>query len=101
MRSLPQPIKFDWDEGNISKNLIKHSVTVQEAEEVFSNELLTLLDDNMHSVGETRFHAFGKTKSGRKLFAAFTIRNNKVRIISIRDMKRKERLNYEKLETDS
>ena len=68
---------------------------------MFSNEPLTLLDDSMHSVGEIRFHAFVKTKSGRKLFTAFTIRSNKVRIISIRDMKRKERLDYEKLESNT
>jgi len=92
---------FGWDEGNISKNLLKHDVTVQEAEEVFANEPLTLVDDSLHSVNEIRFHAFGKTKGDRKLFAAFTIRNNKVRIISVRDMKRKEKLDYEKLEANS
>ena len=98
---MPQPLAFDWDEGNISKNLIKHNVTVQEAEEMFANEPLTIVDDSLHSVREIRLHAFGKTRSSRKLFAAFTIRDNKVRIISIRDMKRKERLDYEKVENNS
>jgi uncharacterized protein len=101
MRSVPQPLAFDWDEGNTLKNLIKHNVTIQEAEEMFSNEPLTVVDDSLHSVKEIRFHALGKTKVNRKLFAAFTVRDNKVRIISVRDMKRKERLAYEKLESNS
>lgn len=101
MRSLPNPIAFDWDEGSISKNFIKHSVTVQEAEEIFYNKPLVIVDDASHSSQEIRLHAFGKTKVNRMLFTAFTIRNNKLRIISIRDMKRKERLHYEKIEENT
>lgn len=101
MRSLPQPITFDWDEGNVSKNFIKHGVSIQEAEEMFYNKPLAIVDDSIHSAREIRLHAFGKTKVNRKLFAAFTIRDNKVRIISIRDMKRKERLYYEKTEENT
>ncbi len=101
MRLLPQPIAFNWDDGNVSKNFLKHNVTVREAEDMFANEPLTVVDDSLHSVNEVRFHAFGKTKANRKLFAAFTIRDNKIRIISVRDMKRKERLDYEKTESNS
>ena len=96
---MPQPLAFNWDEGNISKNLLKHSVTIQEAEEMFANEPLTIVDDKLHSVREVRLHAFGKTKSNRTLFAAFTIRENRIKITSIRDMKKKERIAYEKLES--
>ena len=101
MRTLPQPLTFEWDEGNVSKNLVKHNVTAKEAEEMFTNEPLTVVDDSLHSVQEIRLHAFGKTRSGRKLFAAFTIRNNKIRVISVIDMKKKERIDYEKAETNS
>ncbi|HSX43343.1 MAG TPA: BrnT family toxin [Candidatus Saccharimonadales bacterium] len=102
MRILPEPIAFQWDTGNVDKNLKKHNVTVQEAEETFASEPFVTVEDIRHSTQtELRFQALGKTKTGRKLFVAFTIRNKKIRVISIRDMKKKEKEAYERLETDS
>ena len=102
MRILPKPITFLWDKGNLDKNLIKHKVTIAEAEELFMNEPFTVAIDEVHSSQEEkRFQALGKTKANRKLFTAFTIRDNKIRIISVRDMKRKEREVYERLEANS
>jgi len=102
MKILPQPIAFQWDKGNIDKNFIKHDVTVQEAEEVFLNESFIVAEDVKHSdTKEQRFYGLGQTRSGRKLFVAFTVRDKKIRIISIRDMKKKERTAYERLETSS
>lgn len=101
MRILPEPIAFQWDKGNVAKNFEKHKVTIQEAEEVFSNEPFITAKDVKHSSAEQRFYGLGRTKTSRKLFVAFTIRDRKVRVISIRDMKKKERLAYERLEKDS
>jgi uncharacterized DUF497 family protein len=101
MKILPEPIAFQWDKGNIVKNFEKHSVTTQEAEEVFANEPFIAAEDVKHSSIEQRFYGLGQTKTHRKLFVAFTVRDRKVRIISIRDMKKKERLVYERLEKDS
>jgi len=102
MRLLPKPIAFIWDEGNLNKNLKKHKVTIQEAEELFTSEPFSLNEDDKHSSGhEKRFQALGQTKGSRKLFTAFTIRDNKIRIISIRDMSKKERMIYEKIENSS
>jgi len=102
MRLLPKPISFIWDGGNLSKNLDKHKVTIQEAEELFTSEPFSLNEDDKHSLDhEKRFQALGQTKSNRKLFTAFTIRDNKIRVISIRDMSKKERTIYEKLENNS
>jgi len=102
MRILPEPIAFQWDNGNIIKNFEKHNVTIQEAEETFSNEPFVTVEDIKHSTHiEKRFQALGQTKTNRKLFVAFTIRDKKIRIISIRDMKKKERIAYEQLEKDS
>ncbi len=96
MRILLKPIAFQWDDGNIHKNLKKHNVTIQEAEEMFVIETFLVSEDVKHSTStEQRFYGLGQTKKQRKLFVAFTIRNNKVRIISVRDMKRKERKAYE------
>jgi uncharacterized DUF497 family protein len=102
MRILPEPIAFQWDGGNIDKNLKKHNVTIQEAEETFASDPFITVADLTHSTKtEKRFQALGKTKTGRKLFIAFTIRDKKIRVISIRDMKKKEKQAYEQLEKHS
>lgn len=87
---------FDWDEGNIRKNLDKHGVTQAEAEQVFASETL-LAKDVKHSETEPRFQALGETMSQRRLHVTFTLRDGgkKLRVISARDMNRKERAIYE------
>ena len=96
MRIIPDLLTFDWDQGNSIKNLIKHDVTLQESEEVFANQPLVVFEDEAHSTLEKRFQALGKTNDNRKLFLSFTVRRNKIRIISIRDMNKKETKIYEK-----
>ncbi|MDZ4209725.1 MAG: BrnT family toxin [Candidatus Curtissbacteria bacterium] len=96
MKILPAPLSFEWDEGNIDKNLKKHEVTNQEAEEIFENKPLRVAEDVRHSHQEKRFRALGGTNRGRLLFLSFTIRKDKVRIISARDMNKKEVAVYEK-----
>lgn len=95
MRILPEPVSFQWDKGNIDKNLNKHGVMDKEAEEVFNNEPKFIFGDPKHSQKEERFGLFGYTNLGRKLSIAFTIRGDKVRIITARDMGKKERRAYE------
>lgn len=85
---------FEWDKGNHQKNT-KHGVMPAEAEQVFLNEPLMVLDDLKHSEVEQRFHALGQTSEGRLLHITFTIRTSKIRVISARDMHRKERAIYE------
>lgn len=94
MKTLPEPIIFEWDKGNINKNFIRHNVTDKEAEEIFSNKPL-VSKDAKHSITEKRFQALGKTDKGRLLFVSFTIRNEKIRVISARDMNKKEVRVYE------
>ena len=88
---------FDWDEGNSRKNADKHGVSQSEAEQVFFNEPLLVLEDGLHSQNEVRFHALGKTDDARLLHITFTLRcsGSLIRIISARDMHRKERAIYE------
>ena len=85
---------FEWDKGNEQKNA-KHGVTPAEAEQVFLNEPLVVLNDLKHSDTEQRFHALGQTVEGRLLHITFTIRTNMIRVISARNMHRKERAIYE------
>jgi len=88
---------FDWDEGNARKN-DKHSVSMAEAEQVFFNAPLLVLEDSKHSNQEPRFHALGKSDDKRQLHITFTLRQSgeKIRVISARDMHNKERATYEK-----
>jgi uncharacterized DUF497 family protein len=94
--NFPASIGFEWDEGNSMKNE-KHSVSNEEAEQVFFNEPLLLLDDPAHSASEMRWHALGHTHEQRLLKVAFTLRDGgvRVRIISARPMHLKERKIYE------
>jgi len=96
MISLENITGFDWDAGNERKSQDKHGVSKYEAEQVFFNAPLLLLDDEKHSESEQRFHAFGKTDAARLLHVTFTIRKNKLRVISARDMHKKEKKVYEK-----
>ena len=101
MTSLGQWTGFDWDAGNRGKNT-KHRVSDDECEEVFFNLPLLLGSDETHSVQEDRSYALGRTNAGRQLFVAFTRRGDRIRVISSRDMTRKERRTYyEAEEADS
>ncbi len=88
---------FQWDGGNARKSVDKHGVGQAEAEQVFFNEPLLLLSDDRHSQGESRFHALGRTDDDRLLFVVFTVRaeGRLIRVISARDMSRRERGFYE------
>ncbi len=89
-------IGFEWDAGNARKN-DKHGVSTAEAEQVFFNAPLLLLEDSAHSQQEPRIHALGKTDEGRALHITCTLRQSDqlIRVISARDMHRKERAIYE------
>ena len=97
MLDFTQITGFDWDDGNNRKNNLKHDVSSAEAEQLFFNEPLLLLPDTLHSYTESRIHALGKTDGGRRLHVTFTLRfnNSMIRVISARDMHRKERAIYE------
>ena len=88
---------FDWDEGNARKSRSKHGVSQSEAEQLFFNEPLLVLADEKHSQHEPRYHALGVTNDNRALHITFTLRGegSLIRVISARDMHRKERAVYE------
>ncbi len=88
-------IGFDWDKGNLIKNLEKHNVSHWECEQIFFNDPLLLYEDYKHSTTEKRLYVLGKTDFNRRLFIAFTIRKNLIRVISARDMNKHERRIYE------
>ena len=87
---------FDRDEHNTGKNVLGHNVSQAEAEEIFFHIPLLVFDDLKHSVNERRLLLYGSTAVGRQLTAAFIIRGKRIRVVSVRDMSRKERRAYEK-----
>jgi len=87
---------FQWDSGNSDKNWISHQVTKSECEQIFFNQPLFIEHDDKHSNIEIRYYALGKTDDERKLFIVFTIREKLIRVISARDMSKKEREVYTK-----
>lgn len=85
---------FQWDTGNLGKIRERHGVDPQECEEVFLNRPLVVEADRIHSQSEERSYALGQTDAGRLLFVVFTIRGKLIRVVSARDMSRKERRIY-------
>lgn len=88
-------IGFDWDDDNFFKNIAKHDVYDTEAEQVFFSHPIIVKSDVKHSQNEKRYFALGKTNHERLLFVSFTIRLKKIRVISARDMTKKEVQVYE------
>jgi hypothetical protein len=91
---LGKCVGFDWDEGNEGKNWEKHKISDAECEEIFFNDPLVASTDPDHSQAEPRYFALGRTDAGRCVFVAFTIRRYLIRIISARDMTKKEFRSY-------
>jgi len=88
---------FDWDAGNARKNTEKHGVGQAESEQGFFNSPLIIVEDVGQSRVEARYHTLGKSDEGRRLHITFTLRGARslIRVISARDMHRKERRIYE------
>lgn len=92
---ISKPISFQWDKFNITKIRLRHGITTEEAEQPFFNDHWLQFDES-HSSTEKRYQLLGKNHSERLLFIIFTIRGNKVRVISARQASRKERAAYDK-----
>jgi|SRR3972149_3049911 len=95
MKIFNRPLEFQWDRGNIGKNL-KHKVKDKEVEEPFFDRKRKIYKDILHSKKEERYILIGKTKKERLLYTVFTIRDSVVRVISSRDINKREVQMYEK-----
>lgn len=97
MIDLGRIVGFEWDDGNHRKSADKHDVSPAEAENIFFSDPLIVAEVGEHSGSEQRFNALGQTTQGRPLHVAFALGRNEtlIRVISARDMNRKERKVYE------
>ena len=93
---------FERDKGNVDKSYQKHGISPKESEEVFLDSNLQIIRDVKHSQKELRYIAIGKSFKKKALFVVFTLRKNKIRVVSARLANQKERRYYEqKLKKDS
>ncbi len=89
---------FDWDEANSTKSVQKHGVSCEEAEEVFTERRFVPLGEQYQPpTEEPRYGLLGETRGGRRLFLVFTLRREKIRVISVRGMNQMEREFYASL----
>lgn len=100
MKVIPDPLIFEWDEGNSKKNEQRHRVSVVEIEQAFCN-ILYVFSDEKHSGKEERYGVYAGTLDGRKLAIVFTRRKDAIRVIMARDMSRKEKMDYEEIKKDT
>lgn len=96
--ALSRCVGFDWEAGNASKIWEGHEVSAGETEQVFFNRPPVAAADLKHSETESRFLALGQTEAGRPLLVVFTFRRQLIRVISAREMNRREREEYERAE---
>ena len=85
---------FDWDEANAIKIWNKHQVTPVKCEQVFFNRPLVAGFDEKHSREEVRRYVLGQTDTGRRLFVVVTVRGRRMRVVTARDMSKRERKVY-------
>ncbi len=87
---------FEWDSKKAQQNLKRHDVAFEESTTVFDDPLFIVFRDPDHSIAEERYIIIGESERGRYLLVSFTERENRIRIISARELEAKERRAYEK-----
>jgi len=88
-------VEFEWDTRKATRNLQKHKVSFTEAATVFDDPLSITVTDPDHSVEEERLLIVGHSHRPRILIVSFTEREDRIRIISARELTRAERNAYE------
>jgi uncharacterized DUF497 family protein len=86
-----------WLRDVVDKLLVKHSITTDDAEEVFGRAPRYRLIESGDVQGENLYAAMGQTEAGRYLIVYFIYkRTEDALIISAREMTKKERKSYAK-----
>lgn len=88
-------MEFEWDNEKADLNLTKHAVSFDEAAAVFDDLFNIDFYDPKHSIAEHRFLVVGESNLQRLLIVSYTERDDKIRIISARELTAHERRNYE------
>jgi len=84
--------KISWDQETVD-HISNHSVSPEEVEEVLFNDLNSPL---IMRGQEGKYLAYGKTNGGRFLLVVWAAKHRKTRIITARDMSKKEKQFYKR-----
>jgi hypothetical protein len=88
-------VKLEWDPEKAGDNFRSHGVSFEEAATVFWDALARTYEDPDHSHAEAREVTFGLSRAGRALVVAHCERRDRIRIISAREMTRREKRDHE------
>jgi len=88
-------MNFEWDPRKAESNLRKHALSFSEAVTIFNDELSITVSDPDHSKEEDRYITIGWSNRARLIMVSHTDRNNRIRIISARELTQTERKAYE------
>jgi len=90
---------FEWDDAKATANYVKHGVTFEAARDVFKDPFAIEQIDDRHDYGEERWTLLGMA-GDRLLLVAYTMRQNRVRLISARAAEPFERREYHEQNAD-
>jgi hypothetical protein len=92
-------MEFEWDEAKRLDNLKNHGLDFEDAKVVFNDEAY-VIEDARRDYGEKRFILFGPL-FGRIVVVVFTVRNDSIRIISMRKANQREQSYYAKKRSEA
>jgi len=84
---------FEWDKAKAAANLAKHGINFEQARQTFDDPFAIEFADDREDYGEDRLLLLGMVEN-RLLVVAYTLRGDKVRIISAREAEPQERRKY-------
>ena len=85
--------EFEWDDRKAARNMRLHGVSFQAARAVFDDVQIVQWHDDNQDPSEDRFVALGFA-AGRVMFVSYTLRSERIRIISARRAEPYERRMY-------
>jgi uncharacterized DUF497 family protein len=89
----PINIRLEWDGPKAQSNSARHGISLSEAVDIFDDPHALYRDDIAHSKAEQRTQVIGSAERGI-IAVIYTMRGNRIRLISARFASRRERKFY-------
>ena len=86
---------FEWNINKAKTNILKHTISFEEAATVFGDNCSLTIDDISHSLYKKRKVTLGLSANNGLLVVVHTCRGEQIHIISARKASKKERKQYE------
>jgi uncharacterized DUF497 family protein len=86
-------MEIEFDPNKASSNLIKHGISFEESSTALLDPL-ALVREDPDAEGENRWVLIGMSNQARLLTVVYTLRNERIRLISARKATKKEAKNY-------